>query len=309
MPELLSELVRDADPVGFWIAVLFFAALGVFLLSQGLKAFWRLRLIRDTPSARVRSAPQGYVELIGTARPLRELVSAKLTGHPCCWYRWRIEKRRRSGRSEHWVTVDQGELERGFVLDDGTGECIVEPQGALIRCRASERWFGSVSGAARQQSSSVGLPFGAHRRYRMTEERVHEGDPLYVMGHHETPRRDAQTRDRLTRNLLTLWKRDPQRLRALDRDGDGEVGQEEWERARSLAQAAAQQAERRIAAQPARARIVATGDSRRPYLISTEGEAALLGQASWQALGGSLAGSILCIGALAAAVARISSAA
>jgi hypothetical protein len=237
------------------------------------------------------------------------LASAKLTGLPCCWYRWRIEKRRRSGRSEHWVTVDQGELERGFLLDDGTGECIVEPQGALIRCRATERWLGSVSGAVRLPSSSVGFPFGAHRRYRMTEERVHEGDPLYVMGHHETPRRDAQTRDTLSRNLLSRWKRDPERLRALDRDGDGEVDQQEWELARSLAQEAAQQAERRVAAQPARARIVATGDSRRPYLISTEGEEALLGQARWQALGGTLAGTMLCISALVATAARLSIAA
>jgi hypothetical protein len=309
VPELVIELVRESDTVGFWIAVLFFAALGVFLMSQGMKAFWRLRLIRDTPSARVRSAPQGYVELVGTARPLRKLVSAKLTGSTCCWYRWRIEKRRRSGRSEHWVTVDQGELERGFLLDDGTGECIVEPQGALIRCRATERWFGSVSGAARQPSSSVALPFGNHRRYRMTEERVHEGDPLYVMGHHETPRRDPVTCDTLTRTLLKRWKHDPERLRALDRDGDGEVDLREWEHARELAQEAAQQAERRVAAKPARARIVATGDSRRPYLISTEGEAALLGQARWQALGGTLVGTMLGIAALAAAVARLSIAA
>jgi hypothetical protein len=308
VPALLNELVRESDPVGFWIAVLFFAAVGVFLLSQGLNAFWRLRLIRDTPSARVRSAPQGYVELVGTARPLRKPVPAKLTGHPCCWYRWRIEKRGRGGRSEHWVTVDQGELERGFLLDDGTGECIVEPQGAVIRCRATERWFGSVSGAGRQRHSSADLAFGFRRRYRMTEERVQEGDPLYVMGHHETPRRDAETRDTLTRTLLTRWKQDPERLSALDRDDDGKVDLSEWERARELAQAAAWQAERRVAARPARARIVATGDSRRPYLISTEGEAALLGQARWQALGGTLLGVLLCIGALAAAVSRLSTA-
>ena len=308
MPAFLTDLVRESDPVGFWIGVLICSGIGGVLLFQGLKAFWRLRLIGDTPTARVRSAPQGYVELAGKARPLRGTVSAKLTGISCCWYRWRIEKRSRSGRSDHWVTVNRGELERAFLLDDGTGECVIEPSGAVLRCRATERWYSGVRGGGRGSSSSVGSLFGAQRRYRMTEERISEGETIYVLGQLETPRRDVQTREALTRTLLKRWKRDPERLQELDRDGNGELDRAEWERARALASGLAERAERRVAAQPVRSRIGTTSDSRRPYLISTEGESALLQRLRWQAFSETLLGVVLCIGVAAATLTRLSNA-
>jgi hypothetical protein len=304
VPTAFLDLVRGADPAGFWIALLAAAVIGSLLLHRGVAAFWRLRLIHDTPTARVRSAPQGYVELIGQARPLRSLVAAKLTGIPCCWYRWRIERRRRSGRSQHWETVEHGELERPFLLDDGTGECVVDPGGAALSCRTTERWLSRVRGGGRAVPSALGMLFGLGGHYRMTEERIAEGDLVYVLGYHETPRRGTRERDQLVRQLLSQWKRDPQRREQFDRDGDGDLDRHEWEHARVLAQELAQRAEREVASQPVRARIGATGDSRRPYLLSTAGEAALVGQSRWQALGGTLAGAVLVIGVLAALAAR-----
>jgi hypothetical protein len=275
------------------------------MLRQGLKGFWRLRLIRDTPTARLRSAPQGYVELIGQARPVRTLMPAKLTGIPCCWYRWRIEKRSRSGRSDHWRTIDQGALERPFVLDDGTGECLVYPDGALLRSCIKERWFSAVSGGSRSVPSALAPLFGLGGRYRMTEERIAEGESVYVLGFHETPRRGSKEQQALVRQLLKQWKRDPERVQQFDLDGDGELDPSEWQRARSLAAELAQQGERRVAAEPVRSRVGATNDRRRPFLISTEGEAALVGQSRWQMLGGTLAGALLSTGVLFGLMVRL----
>jgi hypothetical protein len=304
MPEFFTDLARSTDATGFWLAVAIAAGAGALLLHQGLKAFWQLRLIRDTPTASLRSAAQGYVELIGQARPLRALVPARLTGIPCCWYRWRIEQQRRSGRSSKWVVVERGECTSPFMLDDGTGQCVVDPRGATLRCRLIERWQSSVRGGGRAETSSLSELLGLGGRYRMTEERIGEADPVYLLGHLETPRRGVRERDALQRALLKRWKRDPQRRASLDLNGDGEIDLGEWERARTLAAELAERAERRVADAPALARIGATRDARQPFLISTEGEDALVGQSRWQALGGTLAGAMLSAAALAALVAR-----
>jgi len=304
MPEFFTDLAQRTDATGFWLAVAIALGAGALMLHQGLKAFWQLRLIHDTPTAAVRSAPQGYVELIGQAQPLRALLPARLTGIPCCWYRWRIEQQRRSGRSSKWVVVERGESEQPFVIDDGTGRCIVDPRGATLRCRLTERWQSHARGGGRAGPSSLSELLGLGGRYRMTEERVAEADPVYVLGYLETPRRGARERERLKRQLLKRWKRDPQRRATLDLNGDGEIDLAEWDRARALAAQLAERAERRVAEEPVLARIGATQDARQPFLISTEGEAALVGRSRLQAVGATVFGALLSVGALAAIAAR-----
>jgi hypothetical protein len=304
LPEPVAALVRYADPVEFWFAWVLIAVFAAGLLSLGLSAFWRLRLIRDTPTAKVRSAPQGYVELIGEAKPMAAAVPAKLTGIPCCWYRWRIEKRSQSSRSNRWQIIERGTCEQPFVLDDGTGECLIDPHKAKLRCRITDRWYSPYAGGGRSERAWFGDLFGLQERYRMTEERIADGDWVYVLGYHETPRRTPQDREALTRELLRQWKHNPERMQQFDLKGNGELDAFEWEQARTLAASLAQQAERRVAAQPVRSRIHAPVDRRRPYLISTQGEAALVGQSRLQAFGGAMGGALLSVAALVALVER-----
>ena len=304
MTAWFAEQVLAADLAGFWIGTAIAGGAGALLLRRGLTAFWRLRLIRDTPTARVRSAPQGYVELAGSALPARELLRARLTGTPCCWYRWRIQERRRSGRNDRWVTLERGDAEAPFLLEDATGRCLVEPAGAELRLRARVSWYSAVRGG-RGEPSALQRFLGQGRRYRMIEERVLEQEPVYVLGHLETPRRGAREREALTRQLLSQWKRDPERMQRFDRDGDGEIGLEEWQHARRRAAQLAAEAERRVAAAPILSRVVASDDPRRPFLISTEGEDALVGRSRWEALGATLAGALLGVGAVFALSIRL----
>ncbi len=65
---------------------------------------WRLA---DTPIARIRPAPQGYVELYGRARLLPgPPILAPLSSLPCAWYRYQIEERSSGGR---WWSVESGD--------------------------------------------------------------------------------------------------------------------------------------------------------------------------------------------------------
>jgi len=295
MLDLYAQQVLALDPVGFWISALVALAAAFGITRHGLRSFWKLRLIVDTPTARIRSAAQGYVELTGIAHPHRELVAAPLTGTPCVWYRYEIEERRGSGRNASWVTVERGDAGTPFQIDDGTGRCLVEPNGAALRCRDKQVWYGHV-GLLGQ--------LGAQHRQRKTEERICDGEPVYVLGHLETPRRGARERQALTRHLLAQWKRDPQRMRAFDRDGDGQVDLHEWDAARAKAERLAERAEGRLSAEPPLPRVRDAGDARQPFVISTEDERSLLARLRLHAYGSAAGGLVLWVGLVYALLVR-----
>lgn len=307
MLESLTHKAAVADPVEFWIAICVAAGIAAFALYRALRAFSGLRLIADTPTARIRSAPQGHVELQGLAQPRGEPLPAPLSTRPCVWYRYRIAERRSSGRNESWVTVEQGEAEGPFLLDDGTGHCLVEPKGARLHCAHRETWYSGRRGGRPNESGDgwSGLLLGGRKRWRMSEERIQAGDFLYVLGHLETPRRDSREREQLARALLARWKADPQRLRRFDRNGDGEIDLEEWEAARAEAERLATEAEQRLAATPTLARIRAPGDRRLPFIIAADDERAMLSRLGLETLGLTLLALALTLGLILALLARL----
>jgi hypothetical protein len=302
MIEALRLSAVQADPVHFWVFGAVVAVVSIVFLRRGLDAFWRLRTITDTPTARIRSAPQGYVELRGRVVANGDLVTAPLTRIACVWYRYKVQERRGSGRNTRWVTLDQGQADRPFLLEDETGRCLVEPAGADIHSRASDSWYGSDRHTARPQTSSW---LQLSRRYRFSEERILPGEPVYLLGHFETPRRGPGERDRLVRTLLAQWKRDPARMARFDLDGDGEISLEEWGATRQAAEDLAEQSELRLQAEPPLSRMSDSRDARQPFIISTFGEGTLIGQLRFQAATGTAAFLVMGCGLFFALAARL----
>lgn len=301
----LAADLRAMDAQELWIGSLIATGVALFLLWLSLRSFWRLRTVADTATARIRSAPQGYVELVGVAKRHRALTSGPLTRLPCVWYRYRVQEERGSGRHRRWVTIDRGEHPDPFVLDDDTGLCLVEPAGASFKCRSADVWYGG----SRHTPKPVRAGWlKLRRRYRFREERIAEGEPVYLLGRFETPRRgDAEKRE-LVRRLLARWKRDPARVAALDRNGDGEIDLVEWERARDEAERIADRAEARLRAAPPMPRVFATGDGRQPFFISTLSQREILSHLRWHAYGGMLVSLVLAIGVVLVVTARLSGA-
>ena len=133
-------------------------------LFAWMSALRRLRVVRDTPTSRIASAAQGYVELIGRGKlmPDKPLLS-KLTALPCLWYRYKIETR--TGRND-WRTEDSGESYGFFMLEDDTGQCIIDPSGAEILTQHKETW--------------------TDLDYRYTEWLLLQLDNIYAIGHFRT---------------------------------------------------------------------------------------------------------------------------
>lgn len=220
---LLLVVAAQSESRDAWLLCLgLMALISLFAWMSALRRLWA---VRDTPTSRVAFAAQGYVELIGRGRPLAgSPLVGKLSMLPCLWYRYQLERRDSDNK---WHTEDQGESQDSFVLDDGSGICVIDPFGAEIHTQHKDSW---------QRGD-----------YRYTEWKLLDGDALYAIGQFRTcggGSVDIQANEEL-KAVLAEWKQDSKDLHArFDLDGNGVLDMKEWALAR---QAAKREAQKRIA--------------------------------------------------------------
>lgn len=257
-----------------WTIVL---GVGAVLNLVGWLHLWGIaRAVNDTPTSRVASAAQGYVELHGTAQPHQgRQIPTPHTQLPCLWYRYTVEHR----SDNKWRTTHRDESTEPFDLDDGSGRCTLDPEGAHIESTHREvRTEGNV---------------------RYTEWLILKGDILYVLGHFNSDRPEDRVLDaRLDEgNLLAEWKEDQADLhRRFDLDQDGKISDREWQLARLAARREVARRHQAIRSEAVRHFMGHPGD-RRPYLISNRDPDAVGGWYVWGARASFLL-MLVCLGAL-----------
>jgi hypothetical protein len=272
--------IANLDAQDFWVITALLAAAVVGLFYLTFRDLRRARLIEDTPTAKVRSAPQGYVELEGWARRMEGApVYAPLTGAPCVWYRYEVEQHASDGKRSYWRTVESGVSEAIFHLQDDTGLCIVDPDGADVRPSVHHVWHGSTPrpphGPGHGGLSVFGLNIGAlfgGGNYRYSESRIEANDPLYALGLFAATGGDdaGASFSADMSDLLSRWKRDPAMLlREFDRDGDGRIDMNEWEEARKTAERAILQQRGATPPQPAACVLRKPGVGGQPFILAT----------------------------------------
>lgn len=232
--EAVTSIVLTASPTRFWGALGALAVITLGLFYLGFRQLHRARLIEDTPTSRIRSAAQGYAELEGRAVALGDPLYAPLSGRPCVWYQYRIDRRQSGiqGR-KRWVSLERGESEAIFGLEDDTGRCVVDPEGAEIHPAHELSWCG-------HEPYPVHTPPGhsdVFGPYRYTERRIEVGDPLYALGWFQTLKETVgQGWQEETRALLKRWKAEPKALlERFDLNRDGQIDAKEWEIVRKQA--------------------------------------------------------------------------
>lgn len=197
------------------IAPLLLALIALVSLGLWRGALRRYHLIVDTPCSRASSAARGYVELQGRAELHADQVPIGFrSGPPCVWYRYRVEQRRGAG----WVSHTQGCSEETFILNDGSGRCVIDPDGAEVHAAHHRSW---------QEGD-----------YRIRIDYLAPGDVLYALGELTGLDTLRTVADKSTEKSLLIkdWKRDQTALRArFDTDGDGRIDTTEWERVRRAA--------------------------------------------------------------------------
>jgi hypothetical protein len=284
----LQTWFQHAEGAEFALALSALLLAGAGGLYGFLRGSRRLRLIADTPTARIRSAPQGFVQIEGIASWLPgPQILAPLTRSPCVWYRYRIEEMQGPGGRRRRVLVERGQSDDLFLLQDGTGACVIDPDGATVIRPDRDVWRASNLGS--DFGPGVRGPWFGGGRYRYTEERLHAHQPLLAVGEFSTRRHEGQGRSERLRDLLARWKKDPEIVGRFDSDGDGVLSLQDWEAVRAAGRA---EVERIMAAeeQPDAFNLLRRGarGTQQVLLLSTLDEAQLLARQRLRAYGSAL---------------------
>jgi len=287
------------EPVEDWLVLAAVAAAGGWGFLRGFRWWHWARLIEDTPTSRVRSAAQGYAELVGTGRRMSGApVIAPLSKLPCTWWSYTVERRTRDTRDRtKWKVVSRRVSDALFYLEDDTGRCIIDPEGAEVLPAASDTWYGDTPLPVAGPPVHRGFRgFGSDYRYR--ESRMNDGDPLYAIGWFRTESNvQPGAVDAEVAALLRQWKRDPAELmRRFDTDGDGTLTLAEWERAREAAHEQVMAERRQVAAEPG-IHVLEKPRDGRPMLLAAGDAEKLARRYRWHAVAG-LAAFLLAVTAL-----------
>ncbi|OIQ81651.1 E3 ubiquitin ligase [mine drainage metagenome] len=292
MTALVRWLQHNPEGVALLLAVAAVGGVQFFRLQR------RRRLMEDMPTARIRSAAQGYVELTGQVLPPDVPLRAPLTGSLCAWYRFRVERRKGEGGNSGWEVEQQGVSDAQFWLDDGSGRCIVDPEGAEVRARNKRIWVGAAPQFVPESPGAVLWSGDVEHRY--TEELILPGDKLYALGQFESlDPLQTSPQDDLRERVIAL-KTDPRQRAAFDTNRDGELDATEFAQLRAAAKAQVEQARREQAARP-QTHLLRKPSGRRIFLLSTLPPDGLSGTLRWQAWAW-LAAGLVALGLLAAVV-------
>lgn len=286
--QLAAEIAAaDAGAFWFWVSIGTIGALAAFY--GAFRALRHARIIEDTPTAKTRSAAQGYCELNGHARLLPgPEIRSPLSQARCAWWRYKIERKetvwRDGKRRTEWRTIESGLSDALFLLCDDTGECVVDPAGAEVYPSLKRTWYGRTP-------RPIAVPertrwWAAFGDYRYTEALVQVGDHLYALGQFRTQGGvQAANAQAEARDLLAEWKRDQKALlERFDANRDGKVDLDEWEAVR---RAALDQVRTEHAARPVApdVNVFSRTPDGRPYILSTLPQEQLTRRLRWSGVG------------------------
>jgi E3 Ubiquitin ligase. len=278
----------------FWIVFALASGFAIAALLSARANFIKSRLIEDMPTSLIRSASQGYVELVGLAALHGDALSAPLTGKPCLWWRYKIERHQKSGKSSSWKTIEKGASTSSFYMDDGSGVCRIDPAGADISCLHKKVWYGhsrtpptATIKAPKPSLLNRLQPLMGAGRYRYTEFLIREGDPLYLLGHFvsDASGRRTLTLDQVAGQVIREWKKDFDNLLVrFDSDGNGRLDEKEWSLVQQAAQGEAFKLRGERAFEAPEHSVTKPEDRSLPYLIGSHGQEALSRKFRWWAL-------------------------
>ena len=154
---------------------------GTFYLKRALA-------LTATATSYIRSAAQGYVVLEGEGSLLPgRSITAPFSGKPCLWWSSQVEPLLAlgpGGDSRLAPNPDALNMHfstEPFLLKDGTGDCLVDPNEATIHAKTREVWYGSsceVSALRKQRE--------ANDDFRFVEERIDLHQRIVARGYFQT---------------------------------------------------------------------------------------------------------------------------
>ena len=269
-----KSIVLTTSNGNFWFyffGAVIISCVGFYFAFGFLK---RARVIDDTPTSKIRSAAQGYVELVGRSKAMDgPPILSPLTNTVCTWYRYKVEEI----HDKHTRTLESSTSDNLFYLVGATGNCVIDPEDAIVQPTVKKVWYGSRNGKKSSFGSSMLSSMGS--RYRYTEERMHDNDPLYAIGEFSSVgghNSEFNTREEV-KNLLATWKKDPGfLLEKFDKNKDGKIDLHEWDKVRRVAVKKVMDHQAKTKTEPMIHLLSKPKMSNKPFILSTKSQRVLV---------------------------------
>ena len=187
-------IAADVNRWGIWVAPGSAVVAGIALAVVGYFSLRRKRLMQNVPTSKVKGVFIGLNELKGNAvveKPLRSFLARK----DCIWYRYKIEEEwersetttdsegnSKTERKSGWKTIDSGEEEQVFYLEDDTGKIRVLPArskfiGDQVLCETVRR----TDSLYHDRGPRIDIADSTGRR-RFTEHAIPIDADIYCLG-------------------------------------------------------------------------------------------------------------------------------
>lgn len=173
---------------------LYLIGFGGWLIFSGIRRFRRKRDIEDTPTSKIRSAPQGSIEVQGYAWPIENSGRNNLNGEKCVFRHLEVMKKVGSGKKQRWIKVHEDRYDLPFLVFDQTGTLLVDQKRAEYELRQKVfRWNDLKSQTKQALSTEIsvsGFPpsgglFGSP--FKFQEKYILAGSPVYLRGSFSSP--------------------------------------------------------------------------------------------------------------------------
>jgi len=278
MSQWFEAKVLQSGNVEYLTLLVFMVGLCVFLLYRTYSAYRRWRFMSGTATSKIRSAPQGYVELKGTGELMPGgVLQSPFSGSRCLWYQCTIDHRQKSGKRTTWTHISTETSDDMFHLVDDTGICVIDPEDAHVIAESDQTWYGSTTtdrlSPPRRSKIIHKLATG---EYRFNEKLIRPATAIYVLGLFRTLRHTPSTAyiDKQIKALLRQWKLQPHRdLSQFDMNGNGEIQKREW---RAIQHKARQQVVSSMEQHQAQNLLSDPGQSGQPFILSAVREEKLV---------------------------------
>jgi hypothetical protein len=185
----------------------------------GAQNYWRLLKLKEAPISTIAAAAQGYVELYGRAKCDKQPLKTPYQNIPCVWYRAWVYANFLDKNSDDSLLdnrlLNYEESHKVFTLNDGTAQCLVNPEGAEVVYFQAKTW--------------------RKNDHRYVEQYLPVNKPLYVIGQLDTRKDviDEKVVNQEVREILREMKTRPQQLlNRYDHNLNGQIDMHEWEKAR-----------------------------------------------------------------------------
>lgn len=263
-----------------FVIITIYIILGLIVTFMGFKgfshSFMLYRTIQNTPTVKLDSAPQGFVEIIGQViESPAGLQVCPASNTRCAWWHYYKDELIHQDRkgNEDWQRVVEASSYHPIYVDDGTATCHIAPIEATMY----------ITRTSKREETKQG------KHYRYYEQFIFPAEKIYLLGSLET--RNLSEQPKSAEDIILEWQLDPPEFyNRFDQNKDCQLGCDEWQAIKSAVQLAATTSQ----LQTIEHRIVKPL-GKWPFIISTESETQLIRTVKLQAMFATFGTIIICL--------------